>query len=254
MAPIRSVVFDLFDTLVDLRYEDLPPQEHEGRRVPPTTGELHAAVCQRAEVDFAAFVDALLAVDRELRDSRYAEGRELPTEERFAALVARLGLDDDELPAILTAVHMGVLRSTVVVPEHHADLLASLSRRVRLGVCSNFSHSETAFGILEAAGMRGYLEAVVISEAVGFRKPRSEIFEAVLQALEVAPQETLHVGDNLQADVAGACRMGIHTAWVTRRVDDPQRRLKENTGPPPDVTIHDLAEIPALLSRGEMKS
>lgn len=254
MGPIRAVVFDLFDTLVDLRYEDLPLQEHEGRRVPPTTAELHAALTQRAEVGFDAFVAALLAVDRELRDARYAEGLELPTEERFAALVARLGLDDDELPAILTAVHMGVLRSTVTVPEHHADLLASLGRRVRLGLCSNFSHSETASGILEAAGLHGYLDAVVISHTVGFRKPRSEIFEAVLHELDVAPEETLHVGDNLHADVAGADALGIRTAWVTRRVDDPEQRLQDYTGPPPDVTIRDLAEIPALLSKGEMSA
>jgi putative hydrolase of the HAD superfamily len=250
MAPIRAVVFDLFDTLVDLRYEDLPRQEHAGRRIPPTTGELHAALAQRADVEFGDFVEALLAVDRELRDARYAEGRELPTEERFAALAARLRLDDDELPAILTAVHMGVLRSTVEVPDHHADLLASLGRRVRLGLCSNFSHSETAFGVLEAAGLNGYLDAVVVSDAVGFRKPRSEIFEAVLRALDVAPQEMLHVGDNLTADIGGASSVGIRTAWVTRRVDEPEQRLRESSGPPPDVTIRDLAEIPALLSRG----
>jgi putative hydrolase of the HAD superfamily len=252
MAPIRAVVFDLFDTLVDLRYEDLPLQEHEGRRVSPTTRELHAALAQRAEADFDAFATALLAVDRELRDARYAEGRELPTEERFAALVARLGLDDDELPAILTAVHMGMLRSTVAVPEHHTDLLASLRRRVRLGLCSNFSHSETAFGILEEAGLHGYLDAVVVSDAVGFRKPRGEIFEAVLRELDVAPEEMLHVGDNLRDDVAGARALGIRTAWVTRRVEDPEQRLKDYEGPPPDVTIRDLAEIPALLSRGEI--
>jgi putative hydrolase of the HAD superfamily len=252
MGRIRAVVFDLFDTLVDLHYEDLPAQEHEGRDVPPTTRELHAAVVQRAEVGFDAFVAALLAVDRELRDARYAEGRELPTEERFAALVARLGLEDDELPAILTAVHMGMLRGTVAVPEHHADLLASLGRRVRLGLCSNFSHSETAFGILEAAGLRSHLEAVVISHAVGFRKPRSEIFEAVLRELDAAPEEMLHVGDNLHDDVGGACALGIRTAWVTRRVDDPEQRLQDHTGPPPDITIRDLAEIPALLSRGEL--
>ena len=252
MWRIRAVAFDLFDTLVDLRFEDLPLQEHEGRRLPSTTGELHAALIQRAEVSLDAFVAALLAVDRELRDPRYAEGRELPTEERFAALVERLGLDDEELPAILTAVHMGVLRSTVEVPAHHADLLASLGRRVRLGVCSNFSHSETAFGILEAAGLRGYLDAVVVSHAVGFRKPRSEIFEAVLHELDVAPEEMLHVGDNLHADISGAHVLGIRTAWITRRVDDPEQRLQDYAGPTPDVTIRDLAEIPALLSRGEV--
>jgi FMN phosphatase YigB (HAD superfamily) len=64
----------------------------------------------------------------------------------------------------------------------------------------------------------------------------------------------LHVGDNLHADIAGAYALGIRTAWVTRRVDDPEQRLQDHAGPPPDVTIRDLAEIPALLSRVEMGS
>lgn len=247
MRPIRAVAFDLFDTLVDLRYEDLPLQEHEGRGLPPTTGELHAALAQRAEVGFDAFVAALLAVDRELRDSRYAEGRELPTEERFAALVERLGLDDDELPAILTAVHMSVLRSTVEVPEHHADLLASLGRRVRLGLCSNFSHSETALGILDEARLTPHFDAIVVSDAFGLRKPRREIFDEVLGLLGVAPEEALHVGDSLRADVAGAATAGIRTAWITRRVRDPEESLRRHEGPAPDYTLADLAELEALL-------
>ena len=91
------------------------------------------------------------------------------------------------------------------------------------------------------------LDALVISDAVGIRKPRSEIFEAVLAELGVAPEETLHVGDSLRADVAGARALGIHTVWITRRVPDLERALGEHEGPPPDHVIADLAEIEALL-------
>jgi FMN phosphatase YigB (HAD superfamily) len=247
--PIRAVVFDLFDTLVDLRYEALPRQEYRGRRIPASTGALHAAVAQRAPVDFGIFAATLLEVDDELWEARYAEGLEVPTEERFTALVERLGLDDGELPAILTAVHMGVLRDTVDVPEHHADLLASLGRRVRVGLCSNFSHSETALGILEEAGLHGHLDAIAISDLVGYRKPRGEIFQAVLGELEVPPEEALHVGDDLGVDIAGAVAFGMRTAWITRRVDDPEQRLRAHDGPLPDFSIRDLAEIPPLVLR-----
>ena len=58
---IRAVVFDLFDTLVDLRFEDLPRIEHEGRWLPASAKVLHDAVTERAEVSFAAFIEAYLA-------------------------------------------------------------------------------------------------------------------------------------------------------------------------------------------------
>jgi HAD superfamily hydrolase (TIGR01509 family) len=142
---------------------------------------------------------------------------------------------------------MGVLREQVRVPAHHAPLLAELASLRAIGLCSNFSHSETAVSILEQAGLARHLAAVVISDAVGLRKPRREIFEAVLARLGVAPEQTLHVGDSLRADVVGAAGLGIKTAWLTRRVKDPRAALEAYQGPAPDFTIRDLAELPALL-------
>jgi FMN phosphatase YigB (HAD superfamily) len=244
---IRAVVFDLFDTLVDLSMEDLPRIEVEGRQLPSTAGVLHQTVGSCGRIDFDAFFATLRQVDLEFRDSHYAVGRELPTVERFTELVRRLGLDDDELPARLTDVHMGMIRDLVTVPGHHADLLGELAGRVRLGLCSNFSHSETALRILEEAGLRRHLHAVVISDAVGLRKPRAEIFEAVLAELGVSAGETLHVGDSLRADVGGGTAAGMRTAWITRRIADPERRLEEHDGPRPHHRIRDLAELPGLL-------
>jgi len=246
---IRAVVFDLFDTLVDLLYEQLPMIERDGMRMPASTQLLHAAVRERADVDFERFIGALVETDRGFRETHYAEGRELPTHERFSGVLDHLGVHDDELAGILTAVHMGILREHVSVPEHHADVLAQLSRRVRLGLCSNFSHAETAHAVLEEAGFHEYLDAIAISESVGIRKPRREIFEAVLTELDVAPEETLHVGDHLRSDVGGAHALGIHTAWITRRVTDADDTLESHEGPDPEWRIHDIAELPALLAR-----
>lgn len=243
----RAVTFDLFDTLVDLHYEHIPREQFAGKTVPPTARALHAAVTDRVDVDFETFLDVAFAVDEEIRNSRYARNLELPTEERFAALVERLGLVDRELPGIMTAIHMGAIREHTIVPSHHGEILAGLRQRVRIGLCSNFSHSETALRILEESDLRRHFDAVVISEAVGIRKPRPEIFTAVLDHLAVAPGEVLHVGDSLHADVDGAAACGIPSVWITRRVSDADRRLREHAGAKPDFVIRDLAELSSLL-------
>ena len=87
----------------------------------------------------------------------------------------------------------------------------------------------------------------MISEEVGFRKPRSEIFEAVLGGLTVERHEVLHVGDSLSADVAGAVAMGIRSVWLTRRVKDPGQALEKHQGPRPDSRIDDLSELEGIL-------
>jgi len=247
--PLRAIVFDLFDTLVDLRFEDLPHIEHEGRRLPASALRLHAAIAESAEVEFADYVAAEVAVHEALGAPRYKQGRELPTEERFAAVLERLGVAEPGLPLRLTEIHMGVLHAAVSVPAHHEALLAQLRSRVALGLCSNFTHSGTAHRVLEEAGLQGHLDAVVVSDAVGWRKPRPEIFEAVLAELGVARDEVLHVGDNLRADVGGAGALGLRTAWVTRRVRDPEQRLEQHEGAAPDFVVRDLTELAELADR-----
>jgi len=245
----RAVIFDLFDTLVDLHYEQIPREQYAGKTVPPTARALHAAVAERADVDFGTFLEVASAVDQEMRTSRYARDLELPTEERFTAVVERLGVLDTELPGIMTAIHMGAIRQHTAVPAHHAEVLMELKGRVRIGLCSNFSHAETARRILEDFDLLRHFDAVVVSESVGIRKPRAEIFEAVLGRLGVAPAEGLHVGDSLHADVDGAAAVGIPTVWITRRVSDADQRLSEHAGSTPDFVIRDLAELLPLLDR-----
>ncbi len=248
--PVRAVLFDLFDTLVDLYMENLPLVQVDGKTVRHTTPALHAAAAERSDVDFDTFATALAAVDRELRLEREGQGRELPTLERFGALADRLGIDDPELPRILTQTHMQRIRSAVRAVPHHADVLAELGRRYRLGVCSNFSHAPTAEEVLEEAGLACHFECVTISEQVGYRKPRPEIFRACLEQLGVAAADTVHVGDRLVADVLGASELGIRSCWLTRRVKDPAQALADYAGPAPSWTVSDLAELPEILDRG----
>jgi FMN phosphatase YigB (HAD superfamily) len=54
-----------------------------------------------------------------------------------------------------------------------------------------------------------------------------------LGLLDVGPDEVLHLGDSLRANVGGAAPLGIRTAWITRRNRDPQERLRAHEGPAP---------------------
>ena len=247
VPPLRAVVFDLFDTLVDENREQLPELSVLGHRIRSTHGMLHAALAERSDVDFDHFARALRDVDRSGRDTLLREGREFPTLERFRQLAERLGTDDPELPELLTRVHMGGFRQAASPVAHHADVLGALRGRVRIGLCSNFSHAPTARAVLADAGLLDHFDAIVISEEIGLRKPRREIFQSTLAQLGVEPAEALHVGDNLSADVSGAAALGIRTAWITRRVRDPKAALRAHRGPAPDWIVRDLSELTALL-------
>ncbi|MFQ5697096.1 MAG: HAD family hydrolase [Myxococcota bacterium] len=245
--PTRAILFDLFDTLIDLPLEHLPSIQINGRSYRSTYRRLHQAIVQRAPIGFEAFAQALARVDRELRDARYAEGREVPTRERFRELARSLGLEDPDLPDELTRIHMDALRATARLVPHHRQVLADLRGRVRLALVSNFSHAATARALLDQARLAELLDPIVISEEVGYRKPRPEIFRSALERLALDPHEALHVGDRLVADIDGAAALGIGGVWLTRRVADPGGSLARYSGARPLHVIGDLRELGAIL-------
>jgi HAD superfamily hydrolase (TIGR01509 family) len=100
------------------------------------------------------------------------------------------------------------------VPEPTRAALARLKAAgLLLGVVSNSEgRVEQA---LEAAGLRDYFDVVVDSGLIGIEKPDPRIFQAALQALRVAPEEALYVGDLYEVDVVGAQAAGIEAVLVS---------------------------------------
>jgi putative hydrolase of the HAD superfamily len=94
------------------------------------------------------------------------------------------------------------------VPDRSDQSLARLrAAGLRLGVVSNSDgRVEQA---LEAAGLRQYFDVVVDSALIGVEKPDPKIFQAALEALGVAAEEALYVGDLYEVDVLGARAAGI---------------------------------------------
>ncbi|MER3456724.1 MAG: hydrolase [candidate division GAL15 bacterium] len=85
---------------------------------------------------------------------------------------------------------------------------------LRLAVVSNWEPDLP--DVLERVGLRGYFDAVVASALVGAAKPDPRIFQVALDAVGVAPQEALHVGDSYEADVQGARAAGVYPVLIDR--------------------------------------
>ncbi len=248
---VRAVIFDLFDTLVDLHMENLPRVTLGKRQIPSTLGALHAQIVRHVDMEIEEFLNIVREVDKISRETRYKQGLEFPTLQRFEEICERLGTDDPDLPETLTRTHMRAIQDQVRYLPHHVDLLRELrDAGLKTAVCSNFSHAPTGLDVIEEAGLTEQLDEVVISVDVAYRKPRAEIFEETLRRLSIAPDEGIHVGDNLDADVDGAAKLGIRTVWVTRRVSDPRVHLERHKGRAPEFVVSDLREIPGIAVAG----
>jgi HAD superfamily hydrolase (TIGR01549 family) len=130
------------------------------------------------------------------------------------------------------------------VPDSHVRELERLAGTHVLGLVSNVWAPSPFFSrALTDAGLMDLFSAVVFSSDHGCIKPCSRLFETALAALSADRHRTVHVGDSLKRDVAGAKGAGLSAVWVSHG-----RGVGGWTGPEPDLVVDslcDLRDVPA---------
>lgn len=81
---------------------------------------------------------------------------------------------------------------------------------VHLGIVSDIDSRE-AENMLDTFGVRDQFDSVTTSEAVGYTKPDSRMFDAALDAWGGDPADGLMIGDRYDHDVAGGKDAGLDT-------------------------------------------
>ena len=95
---------------------------------------------------------------------------------------------------------------------------------------------------IRSFGLGEFFEAYFVSGAVGYDKPRPEIYRHALR--EMGDPETAYmIGDNPVADIRGAKQAGLRTVWV-HPTDPPHPDGSANA----DHICRELSDIPAVLA------
>jgi FMN phosphatase YigB (HAD superfamily) len=232
----RGILFDLFGTLVLPDADRLPQLRIGDASVRSTLPELAGMLARYAPgVDLVRFWHALAAVSEEA--SRH----------RFRRALARVGCDQracEEGGAALARAHHRTLGAATVLPPAHVALLDELRHTHRIAVVSNFDDTGGAYDILHRHGILARIDAVVVSESLGVRKPHPLIVETALHLLDLPPEAALLVGDSFGEDVGAAHAAGVDAAWI----DHPGAGVPAGARPPRFV-LRALPELRAVLDQ-----
>jgi putative hydrolase of the HAD superfamily len=93
------------------------------------------------------------------------------------------------------------------IPPGTRDCLDRLRRKFRIAVISNADGGIER--VLTRCGIADCFESITDSGIVGIEKPRAEIFEAALTAMNARRDESLYVGDVYSVDYVGARNAGM---------------------------------------------
>lgn len=127
-------------------------------------------------------------------------------------------------------------RQRVVFYPGAVTMLELLAAEHRLGALTNGNADIAAVGLAE------YFSFAYSSADVGISKPAPDMFHAALRHADVAATATIHVGDNLVDDIAGAGQLGIHTIW-TNHADESA----SDASHAPSETVGHLEDLPAAV-------
>lgn len=83
---------------------------------------------------------------------------------------------------------------------------------IKLGIISN-GKTDFQMANIKALGIEGYFDSILISEAVGLRKPDPSIFKKGLEALGVSASGSIFLGDHPENDVTASKRTGMIGIW-----------------------------------------
>jgi HAD superfamily hydrolase (TIGR01509 family) len=206
--PVRAIVFDMDGTLLD----SLPVVADCYRR---TVGEFGGPDLSPEEI-LAAFAIGPAATMLEALIGRPVGS------EAIASYEARLDVEKER----------------VIVYDDVRDTVASLSRRMPLGV---FTAADTRAAelLLAATGLREHLGPVLGADVAGRPKPAPDGLIAVAERLGHSPTEVAYVGDGpADVEVARGCgALAVAAAWGSLYHESYDA----------DVTVRSPAELLSLV-------
>ena len=142
-----------------------------------------------------------------------------------------------QLPRFLAETYRAASRFRLQLYPGVEDIIRQLHLKYHLAIISD---GQTAYAVpeLNAVGLYGYFDPIIISGDFGYRKPDKRLFTAALSAMKMAPSEVIYVGNDMYRDVYGAQELGIKTVFFKSN-----QGTQEKEGTKPDYIIYNFPEL-----------
>jgi putative hydrolase of the HAD superfamily len=147
---------------------------------------------------------------------KYRKGeieKEFLSVERFNGTLKNFGINDLEMAKKMASGYIRISPTKTKLYPNAIEVIEKLSKKYKLHILTN-GFSEVQFVKVENSGLAPYFDTIITSEMAGFQKPKPEIFHFTLKKTGAKKENTLMIGDDLEADILGAKNVGIDQIFV----------------------------------------
>jgi putative hydrolase of the HAD superfamily len=200
LASYKHLFFDLDNTLWDFRanaheaFHEIFMQLGLFSRIP----------------DFARFLLVYEQCNEHLW-SEYRKGKmkkDVMRIERMLLTFKEMGVDDPELARQVGEIYLHTAPKKANLFPEVPETLEYLSGKYALHILTN-GFAEIQIQKINNSGLQGFFTKLFMAEMVGYQKPDRRFFEYAIKSLHAHKSESLMIGDDPDADIAGAAHAGI---------------------------------------------
>ena len=112
------------------------------------------------------------------------------------------------------------------------------NKNYRMHLVTN-GFEKVQYGKIQHAKIDSFFDQVITSEASGSLKPNKEIFDYALRKTGASTEESIMIGDNLDADIQGGINAGMDTIFVNHLNVTPHVE--------PTYVVYHLKELENIL-------
>lgn len=241
MTMIKAVIFDFIGTLTRLK----------GYSLERSKLKLHRSLFEAGfNTGKEEFLEAYDQAYEKYRKVRYRQLVEVTDAVWIADALNGLGFettpDDTRLKTAVSVFFEDYLNALELNPCSRR-LLNRLSGKYKTGLISNFTYAPVIHAALERLDLNRFINVVLVSQDVGWRKPNPKIFQEGLRRLRVTGKETLYVGDNPLEDIGGASAASMKTVFLPSQFYTLTDLLENNKTP--DLIVKNICELSRIFRK-----
>ena len=204
--PIKSIVFDLYGTLIDIETDESMEEIYRGIA--------HFLTYQGVYLHRWEVRDLYYQIMKQQKEQSREEYPEINVESIWSTFLRQEGMKvataRKKLAKTLAHIYRGISRKRLQLYPSVKNVLHKLRDTYRLALISD-AQPCYALPEIQAVGLDGYFDPIIISANYGFRKPDPRLIQDALEIMSLTPAEVIFVGNDMYRDIYGASMLDIKT-------------------------------------------
>jgi putative hydrolase of the HAD superfamily len=241
---VKAIYFDLDDTLCTY-WDAAKSGLRKAFEDHPEHGQTPERLLQEWASAFQGFVET---IGKTHWYEKYCQSGEITRVELMRRMLERVNVFDEELAFRLSHTYHVERQAALELFPEALEVIQQLSSVYTLGLITN-GPADIQRQEIQKLNIGNYFPHIFIEGEHRIGKPDKRIFDLAADAVSLAPDELLFVGNSYRHDIAPAIEYGWRTAWVRRDSDIPPTsrtgRVEELPAgsAAPDLVMGDLREL-----------